>query len=407
MDLRKNFRREVLPNGVTLLFEKRDFPVCFVSITSKIGAVYESEKEKGLTHLMEHLLLKGTKSKTGEEFDLEIEESGGEFNAATSSAYVKVWIKSPSKFTNRSLDILIDIVKNSLFNEKDIEKERKVVFEEMDMVNDSPEQYVSEKMESTLYLPPFSIPLIGTKENLKKFKRNDLFKKYREVFSPNNLIVSVVGNYDFKKLKKKIEKSFKKETFQKKEVPEIKKKISHIVEYKKDIEQSRFAFLHYSPLSTEKEIYSSIVLYWVLNGGTSSRLYRRLRHNEAIVYSSDGDVEDTPFYSFSKFEFGCSKNNIPKVKKAIIEEFFDVSKNLKKSELNSSKEKLLGDSLLDLESCENEEFGLAMSEINFGNAEEFYNFPKRIKAVKLEAVKRLAKEVVDGNYSTFTLLPKK
>jgi len=326
MDLRSNFRREILDNGVTLLFEKRDFPIASVSIASKIGAIYETENEKGLTHFMEHLLLKGTKNKEGIKFIKELEEAGGEFNAFTSKDLVKVWFKSSDNFVDRGLDILIDIVKNSLFRKEDLEKERKIIFQEIDMINDSPEEYSLEKIESTLYCEPFSLPLIGDKKNLKKFGRKDLLKKYEEVFSPENLIVCIVGNYSFESLRDKIKKSFKKNPQLKKTYPKIEKKISQISEKRKGVDQSRLLFSFYSPFSDDKRIFSLNVLYCILNGGLSSRLYTKFRYKEAIVYESGGGVISSQDYSFTYFEFGCSEKKSPELKGAFL-------KNLKRFQL--------------------------------------------------------------------------
>ena len=193
----------------------------------------------------------------------------------------------------------------------------------------------------------------------------------------------------------------------KSELPKIEKKTSQIIERKKGFDQSRLIFSFHSPLSSDKQIFASNVLYNILNGGISSRLYSRLRYKEAIIYENGGGVISSKDFSFTYFDFGCSEKNIPKIKKIILEELKDVSKNLNEKELQFVKDKINGDYKVELESCEEEETSLVFSEIETGNAHSFYGYPKKIQEVKLEEVKKLAKEVAEGNYGTFILIPKK
>jgi len=406
MNLRKNFRREVLDNGVTLLFEKRVFPIVSMSITSKIGAMYESEKERGLAHFVEHLLFQGTKSKSKEEINLEVDEAGGEFNAQTSDVDVDISIKCPDDFAEKSIEILIDIVKNALFNEEDIEKERKIIFEEIDSDKDNPEEYCNDKLASTIYSGSISVPVFGTKENVKRFKRKDLVKKYHELFLPENLIVTVVGNYSFEKLKNKINLSFEKGKRKEKDFPKIVKKISKKIECRKGLDQARLVFCYYSIPSSKKNYRINDVLYTILNNGDSSRLYKKLRDEKGVSYDLIGNFVFTKFYSYGFLNIGCSKIKIKKIEEMIVEEFLNIANNLGEKEFKSAKKKLLGWEKIGQESCEDVNEGLAFSELTDKNAEIFYDYSKIIHKVGIEDVKKLARKVADGNYGTFTLTPK-
>src|SRR3989344_790979 len=148
--------------------------------------MYKSKEKKGLTHFLEHLLFKGpAKRKKIKDF----EGAGGNIGGQTSPKVLSLSFLSPDNSADEGVDFLIDLAKNPNFTEKGIEKEKDVIYDEIGMVLDDPASYVEDKAESSLYLEPFSIPLIGSRETLFSFKKKDLLEKHREVFSPKNLVV--------------------------------------------------------------------------------------------------------------------------------------------------------------------------------------------------------------------------
>ncbi|MCK5616888.1 insulinase family protein, partial [Candidatus Pacearchaeota archaeon] len=160
----KKFQKKVLENGMTILFEKRDIPIVSVAIAVKHGGIHEAEHEKGISHFIEHMLYKGTPTRDSKAIATEIEKNGGELNGFTSEEVTAFWCKMPSIHTDIALDVLTDIVKNPLFDEKELEKERKVIFEEMKMRKDSPRVFVLDEIQEHLYKSPLGKNLIGTKE---------------------------------------------------------------------------------------------------------------------------------------------------------------------------------------------------------------------------------------------------
>ena len=158
------FKRKVLSSGMTVLFEKRDLPIVSVGFAVRNGGVNESAEEKGISHFIEHLLYKGTKKRKALDITSEIEKNGGELNGFTDEEITAYFCKMPSKNLNIALDVLTDIIKNSVFDEKELEKERKVIFEEIKMRRDNPRIYVIDKIEESLYEEPFGSSLIGTEK---------------------------------------------------------------------------------------------------------------------------------------------------------------------------------------------------------------------------------------------------
>jgi len=154
------FYRKVLKNGMTVVFEKRDIPVVSVAFAVRQGGINELEKEKGISHFIEHMLYKGTPTRNSKQIAEEIEKRGGVLNGFTSEVLTAYWCKMPSKHLDVALDVLGDMVRNPKFEEKELNKERKVIFEEIKLYKDSPGHYIGEGIHKMLYEEPFGIPLI-------------------------------------------------------------------------------------------------------------------------------------------------------------------------------------------------------------------------------------------------------
>jgi len=230
--MKPTFYRKVLKNGMTIVFEKRDLPIVSVAFAVRNGGVNESENEKGISHFIEHMLYKGTPNRNAQKIAQEIERNGGELNGFTDEIITAYWCKMPSKHLQIALDVLSDMVKNPLFDIKELEKERKVIFEEIKMRKDQPRMYVLDEIKNYLYDKPFGPSLIGTYDTMSGINREKMVERFKQVYTPNNLVLCVVGNAEFGKLVKFAEKNFGKE---KGKVPnfEIKQKNHMKVEKRK------------------------------------------------------------------------------------------------------------------------------------------------------------------------------
>ena len=160
--MKKNFKRKVLKNGMTVLFEKRDLPIVSVAFAVRAGGINESLEEKGISHFIEHMLYKGTPTRNSKQIAEEIERNGGQLNGFTSEEIVAYWCKLPSEKLKIALNVLSDMVKNPLFDKKEFEKERLVIFEEIKMYRDTPRLYVFDEIQKSLYTGTMSINIIST-----------------------------------------------------------------------------------------------------------------------------------------------------------------------------------------------------------------------------------------------------
>ena len=351
--MKPKFYRKVLGNGMTILFEKRDTPVVSVAFAVRCGGVNEGVSEKGISHFIEHMLYKGTPTRNAKQIAEEIEKNGGDLNGFTSEEITAYWCKMTSKHTDIALEVLGDLVKNPLFNEEDLEKERRVIFEEIKMNQDNPLRHVFREIQSSLYKKPFGSPLIGTNESLSSFTREKIIKRFQQTYQPNNMILCVVGNANFSEILDFTKKNFGKT---KGSLPKFKivKKNASRTEKRSGIDQANLVFAHHVPTSKEKRNYAAFVLNVLMAGGISSRLFQEIREKRNLAYTVKGESNISKDFAYSLIYVGTSKENVKKVKKIILDEFEKVSRELSEKELSQVKEQITGNHRISTEDSQNQ-----------------------------------------------------
>lgn len=382
--------------------EKRDIDVVSLCIANRFGAGSEQSSYKGVAHVIEHMVFTGTKKRTHEDISREIEKKGGIVNAFTANEVTSFWFKLPSEHVFAGLDILSDILNNPTFDEKKFEKEKKVILEEIKMYHDNPERAVFEKINSNLYDGSFGEPISGSEKTVSSLDRDFVFDFFKSNYDPSNYIVVIVGNADFEKICDFLEKNFigrKSKTSKAK----ITKKNSESVEEREGIDQSHFLMAMHAPLLTDKDYYALEVLDAYMTSGMSSKLFLKIREEKGLAYTVQGSVSAEKNYSIYSIYLGTRKEVIDEVKKIILEEFNNIDK-MNAKDLDEAKERLIG-----LRKISSEESSKVMIELLFSEivdkAEEYYKHEQRITAVKLEDVKKLAKNIIK-QYSIATIVPK-
>jgi len=397
-----NFKRKVLKNGMTILFEKRDLPIVSVAFAVRNGGINEELYEKGISHFIEHMLYKGTPTRDWKQIAEEIERNGGVLNGFTSEEITAYFCKMPSKHLDIALDVLSDIIKNPLFDEKELEKERKVIFEEIKMIHDRPFHYALGETQKALYDGTLNVDNIGTYETVNSIDRKKIVEKFKQVYQPNNLILCVVGDAEFEKIIDFAEKNFGDK---KGEVPMQKFNLKNETKTEKrsGLDQASLVFAYHVPLANDKKNYAAGVLSALMAEGSSSRLFSEIREKRNLAYAIKGDSSINKNFSYNFIYAGTMKENVEEVKELILGEFKKVSESLDEKELNSVKEQLIGQYKISMEDSQNQMIGLLASEI-CGDAREFYEYEKNISEVKLEDVRDLAKKAKE-KYSFFALVP--
>ncbi len=385
---------------MTIIFEKRDVPVVSVAFAVRYGGINEDVSEKGIAHFIEHMFYKGTPTRNSKQIAEAIEKKGGDLNGFTSELMTAYWCKMPSKHLNVALDVLGDMIKNPKFDAKELEKERKVIFEEIKMYKDNPRLHVFDEIQKSMYNGTMGMSLIGTTETMEKIDREKMIEKFKEIYTPNNLVLCVVGDADFNEIVGFAEKNFGNEESK---VPHQKfgTKNESKIEKRKGVDQANLVFAYHVPLSKDKKSEAAKVLATIMAGGMSSRLFSEIREKRNLAYAVKGDSMIAKDFAYNFIYVGTMKENVEQVKKLILEEFEKVAKDLGEKEVEEIKSQLIGNYHISMEDSQTQMVNLLFYEFE-GNAKDFYDFEKNIKTVKLEDVKELAKL---KNYSFFALVP--
>lgn len=398
------FKKKVLKNGITVLFEKRELPLVAIAIANRFGASHEPSDIKGIAHFIEHLVFTGTEKRSHEDISREIEKKGGILNAFTAQDVTAFYCKLPSNHLQTGLDILTDIIKHPKFDKQKFEKEKKVIIEEIKMYHDNPQRHVFEQIEANLYGKPFGEGIVGSKETITKMDRDHVANYFKEKYNPKNFIVTVVGNADFNKLCAYFEKTFTPNKASSKPIP-IKKQHADTKEERPGIDQSHLVLAMHAPEPTHRDNYVLEVLDAYLANGMSSRLFLTIREEKGLAYTVSSSLTKEKTYAYYSIYVGTTKEAIPEVKKLIIQGFHDVAKKMTEKDLQEAKDQVMG-----LRRVSEERSTFTMNELLFaeiigGNAQEFYNYEKYIKSVTLKEVKALATRLIK-KYSTAAIVPK-
>jgi len=394
--------RKVLKNGMTVIHEKRDSSVVSVAYAVRYGGINEQIPEKGIAHFIEHMLYKGNKKMGTKEISEAFERRGGIMNGFTDEQMTAFWVKAPMKHFLEIFKVLTEMVKNPDFDEKEMGKERKVIFEEIKMRNDNPRLFAMEKIKTQLYDGHFAFDVIGTFESLSSVDRKKIVEKFKRIYQPQNMICGIVGNVNIEEVCNFLEKNFKKGEGKVEEIP-VKTKNGSKIANRKGIDQANFVLAFHTPKANEKESHAAEILACLMGGGLSSRLFQEIREKRNLAYSVSSDCVAEKDFGYTFVYAGTTKEKMEDAKKLILEEFDKVAKDLDKKEFESVKEQVIGNFQVSQEDSQDALNTLLYEEIA-GNAENILKFEENIRKVKLEDVKKLAGKVKD-NYSFFALVP--
>ena len=394
------FNKTKLKNGLIILHEKRDVPVTTVMLGTRFGAIYESEKEKGIAHYIEHLCFKGTEKRNTKEIAFELEKIGGNLNAFTSEEETAYHVKLPSDYLELAMDVIFDIFFNPLFPEAEVKKEGKVICEELKMYNDNPRLHVIDKLKSCLYKGSLGMGIGGTEETVKSMNRNQLLEKHKQVYYPENSILVVVGNNEFEDVVKFAEKFSPERTGKIQKIPKIEFQNQKKKETRADIQQANLTIGVHFPKTSDKDRYVAETVSAILGGGMSSKLFTEVREKRGLAYAVKTDIDDGAEYGYLIIYVGTDKEKVDEVIELCVKEL-KALKNLKEQELVDIKKQLIGNYEVDSEDCARTALNLILEEIS-GDAKDYYAYEKNINAVTLKDVKEFVSKIKDYSYYALT-----
>lgn len=405
----ENVNKTVLDNGLTILTEAIDtVKSVSVGIWVRTGSRYEPVTEAGVTHFLEHMLFKGTENRSAYDIALSMESVGGYLNAFTSTELTCYFARCLDSEMPRALDVLSDMVLNPVFPEEELEKEKKVVLEEMKMYRDNPEDYIFEMFNNQLFKnDSLGRPIIGYEDTVNKFSRDHLYDYMAHQYGPGQLVIAVAGNVKHDYVVQESSKIFKERSNRK---PPFQ--VDGIEQYKPDkqtatksIEQTHYIIGRRGISADHEDKYLMLLLNTILGGGMSSRLHQHIREQYGYCYSIHSfnqTYADTGLYGIYA---GTDYSYVDHLKELVLQEFETLQNTpVPEEELAQAKSQLKGKLLMAQESMSNRMMRLARSELYFKRYITLDELVREIDSVTPEQMKKFAESFFNPEQFTETLL---
>lgn len=398
--IKENYELTTLPNGIRIVTENLPHVNSFsLGFWFNTGSRNETRKNNGISHFTEHMIFKGTSKRSSKKISDDVEKLGGYLNAFTSKEHTCYYGRGVGEHLPKVFDVLADMVQNSLFRERDINKERGVILDEFYDIEDSPEELVFERFETAIFNShPLHYPIIGTEKNIKEFAQDDFLQYLQRYYTTNNLLIAASGNVVHEKIVELVElkivslqKRVKRDRRNSVKVnPKniiIEKKIqqTHVV-----IGKSTFGFKDEARLKVN-------LLSNIIGEGSSSRLFNVLREKNGLTYQINTFLNSFEDYSSFGVYFSTGED-AEKAEELIFTEFNKILKNgITKKEFERSKEYMKGNLIMHLESTTNRMIRMSQSLFYFNKIRKIQDSVDNINAISFDEINAISKKILDIN----------
>ena len=408
------FLKKRLKNGARILLIKKEKVKNFcLLILTKVGSEYEPKNLNGISHFIEHMSFKGT-PKRPKTFEIAkiLDEIGAKYNAFTSNEYTGYWIKATSAHLETSIDLLSDLYLNPLFPEKEIEKEKKVVLEEIKMYEDDPKEYIWEVFLKTLYGDqPAGRSILGEKKVIEKLKREDLLNFHQKFYVGKNTLVVLAGDFDEKKALKLLTSRFKTLSSKKppsKKPPKLKKK-PKFTHFSKNTSQAHL-ILGFPTFSLfDKRKYPLFLLNSILGEGLSSRLWQILREEYSLCYYFSCLADFFTDHGYFAIQAGINLEKVDFGVKLILKELSKIKKEgVLEEELKRAQEKIKSSLIFSLETTQGIASFFGGKLLLENRVPKLSEILKNLEKVSSKKIKTLSQQIFRPENFTFSIIaPKK
>jgi predicted Zn-dependent peptidase len=393
--------KEVLENGLTLVTERMPHVRSVaVGVWVTRGSRHEKPEETGISHFIEHMVFKGTKTRSAEQIAAEVDSIGGHMDAFTAKEYASFHLKVLDQHLPLAMELLGDIVQNPRFDPLEMAKEKKVIFEEMGMVEDTPDDLVMELFTEAFWPDhPLGRPILGTRKSVGGFGRPELLAFFRKVYEPGNLLIAAAGHLDHADTAALVRRHFgdlaPRRNGHKASPPVARARV--VSRSKKELEQVHLCLGAPAYPQGHADRYGLYVLNTVLGGSMSSRLFQNVREKRGLVYSiSSGVAAYSDAGAFTIYA-GTSLDSVDEVVRLSLEELRRAREEpLPPEELRRAKDHLKGSLMLSLESTGSRMNHIARQEIYFGRQFALDEITTGIEAVTADDVARIAGALFGG-----------
>jgi predicted Zn-dependent peptidase len=401
-------RRELHPTGLRLVTEAMPH-VRSVSIGVWLtrGSRHESDARSGIAHFVEHMLFKGTENRSAEDIAQEVDSIGGHLDAFTSKEYAGYYIKVLDEHLPKAVDLLADLVRRPRFLPEDIEKEKKVILEEIKMVEDTPDDLVHEILTEHYWRGhPLGRPILGIPATVEALSEKALTSYFADTYVASNFIVSAAGNLNHDQVAGLIGEAFGGVKVTGSAVNGSgPAEGSGVVIREKDLEQSHIALAVPGYPQSHDDRFATYVLNTVFGGSMSSRLFQNIREKRGLAYAVFSGLTAYHDAGMLTVYAGCAADTVGEVIDLVVEEMRAMKReSITPAELRRSKDHLKGSLMLSLESTSSRMTHLARQDIYFDRHDTLDETLARIEAVTVDDVQRVASRLFSNGSLGVTVL---
>jgi predicted Zn-dependent peptidase len=401
------FRKAHLDNGMTVVMEQmKNLRSVTLGIWVRVGSRNEPTEKNGISHFLEHMFFKGTRKRTAREIAIDIDSLGGEMNAFTSKEGTTFYVKMLDEYLERGVELLTDVFLNPTFPEEEVEREKEVVSEEINMVEDTPDDLIHDLFSQCVWgAEGLGQTVLGRRDTVRSFSREDLSSHIGNYYGTTDIVVACAGNFDEERLLGLLNGSLGRlergsgsgavgpTTFH-----------AGTSVFGKELTEAHICLGVGGIRQASPERYCLLLLNTVLGGGISSRLFQEIREKRGLAYS---------VYSFISSYFdtglwgvyvGTGKRKVNEVVERTARELHGLHETLNESELQRAKEQLKGNIILGLESTSRRMQNIASQEIYYGRYYSPAEIMKAIDSVTLGEARGLAERLTNGAGVAMTVL---
>ena len=398
-----------LPNGIKVITEAMTHVRSVsVGVWVSSGSRRETPEQNGISHFIEHMLFKGTTSRSAEQIARSVDSIGGNLDAFTAKEMVCYNTKVLDDHLPVAMDVVSDLVLNPLFREEDIEKEKGVILEEIKMDADSPDYMVHEIFTANFWKGhSLGKPILGTKETVKSFNQTTLRDYYKSIYTPANTCITAAGNLSHERLVTLVRERFEKlpatEPAPAHTAPATYARIA--LKSKKELEQVHLCLGVPSYPINHEDRFTCYVLNTMLGGGMSSRLFQNIRERQGLAYSVFSDLSPYSDTGCLSVYAGTSVESAKRVVESVLKEFTDLKQGpAPEEEVRRAKDHLKGSLMLSLESTSSRMSNLARQQLYFGRFFTLDELAASIESVTAEKILNVARAFFDQKNIALTVL---
>ena len=406
--MNESYRKSVLPNGIRIVTERMPHVRSVaVGVWVETGSRHEPDERGGVSHLIEHLVFKGTATRSAEEIARTMDSVGGQMDAFTTKEHTCFYVQVLDEHLGLAVDLLTDILLHPSFDGEELEREKSVVLQEIKMVEDTPDDVIHDLFAAQVWAGhPLGRPILGTRELVTGFSRDAIAAHFVDEYLPPRLIIAVAGNVTHDEVVDLFGRGFngyQRPVAPRAQQPAVLQPGVNIVQ--KTLEQVHlvmgFPGLHHSA----PERYALFLLNDVIGGSMSSRLFQEVRERQGLVYSIHSGVQAFADTGTLYLYAATDAPNFSKVLKSILKELRIVKKSgVTAEELRRAKDHLKGSLMLSLESTSSRMNRLAKHELHLGSFLTMDEMLAAIDAVRHEEVQALVSELLDEERLALTTL---